>query len=126
MNVDPNGTNWWSDFWTGVGEWFADVGEWFAETLWQDLIVDKFWNNFIIGTLWERGLKPFGIALWDIWGKISSNEIVNYTVAIGGLITTVVGAFVSTPIVVVAGLIVGAFDFLLWFRDLFSKEGEEK
>ena len=66
MNVDPNGTSWWSDFWNSVGEWFVSVGEWFAETFWQDLIVDKVFNSFIIDTLWEKGLKPFGLATWDV------------------------------------------------------------
>ena len=131
MNVDPNGTNWWSDFWNGVGEffknvgeWFVSVGEWFAETFWQDLIVDKVFNSFIIDTLWEKGLKPAGLFVWDFWGKAAENKYVDDINSILGIGLTIAGLVINTPIITIANVIVTVFDFLLWFRGLFKKENK--
>ena len=125
MNKDPNGTSWWSDFWNSVGEWFVSVGEWFAETFWQNLIVDKVFNSFIIDTLWEKGLKPFGLATWDVWGKISDSEIVDRTVSIGSIVVSVLGVLVTSPIVATAGLIIGVIGFLLDFRKWFNDKEDK-
>ena len=44
MNKDPNGTNWWSDFWAGVGNFFVDIANWFVNAVnaIKDFIVSTF------------------------------------------------------------------------------------
>ena len=91
------------------------------ETVWDDWIVDKLGRGFLKGIVWDKGIVPAWNWIWnDALKWASQNPIVNGIVAIGGLALTIIGAFVSTPLVLGLGIAVGVIGVILWFRSLFD------
>ena len=105
--------------WKWVTEFATEtIPNFFVNTVWNDWIVDKTWNQFLKGTIWQKGLKPAGNWVWDQLKNLSTNPVVNGILAIGGLGLTIAGAFISSPVIIGAGIVVGIASVVLWFRSL--------
>ncbi len=83
MRVDPTGTDWWSDLWNGVGNWFKD--NWVKIAVGAAFIVAGAVVTFFTAGMGTAGLIAAGGAL------LSSLKAVGISMAVSAGIGAVVG-----------------------------------
>ncbi|MCM1441222.1 MAG: RHS repeat-associated core domain-containing protein [Roseburia sp.] len=111
MRVDPNGTDWWSDFCNWWGNAWNTVSSWVSNT-WHS-VTDWFTQNWdiVVGAIAMTALAAVSIALFGVTGVIAgvvAGAVVG--AGFGALNAYVNGDDVSFG--ALSGLIVGAFSGL--------------
>lgn len=147
MNVDPEGTSWWSSLWNGIGNFFNTIGRGFTKIFSGigNFFGSLFRNNNDFGfsfdididfrqkNLFERFMENlqevqqnkkyfFKDILWDkVLKWASQNSVINGLLAVGGFIITIAGAVgYSSVLLTGAGIVLAGISVLFWLRNLFD------
>ena len=147
MNIDPEGTSWWSNLWNGLSNFFSKIGEGIGKifsgigNLFGNLVNynNDFGFDFDIGldferkSLFERFIENiedirkdkkyfFKDILWDkVLKWASQNSVINGFLAVGGFIITIAGAVgYSSVLLTGAGIVLAGISVLFWLRNLFD------
>ena len=111
---------WWNN---NVVPFFTeDIPHFFKKTLpdflkntfWKDWIVDKVWNQFMVGTIWEKGILPAWNWVKDNWRTLLDGT--SAVTSIGGGIVGLLAAFgvfsipvVGQVILAIVGIVFGIY-----------------
>ena len=106
MNVDPNGTSWWTDFWNGVGNWFKD--NWVKLVIGVAFIVAGAAVTFFTAGMGTAGLLAAGSAL------LASVKAVGISMAVSAGIGAVVGGITGGWEGAIQGFSNGLADGFMW------------
>ncbi|MBO5045449.1 MAG: RHS repeat-associated core domain-containing protein, partial [Clostridia bacterium] len=106
MRMDSQGTNWWTDFWNGVGNWFAD--NWVKITIGAAFIVGGAVVTFFTAGMGTAGLLAAGSAL------LASVKAVGISMAVSAGIGTVVGGITGGWEGALQGFSNGLADGFMW------------
>ena len=106
MNVDPNGTSWWTDFWNGVGNWFKD--NWVKLVIGVAFIVAGAAVTFFTAGMGTAGLLAAGSAL------LASVKAVGISMAVSAGIGAVVGGITGGWEGALQGFSNGLADGFMW------------